>query len=84
MSSLFLKVTTTGLPKHSRNGMPDYTQLEKYDTARLLQVDVLVCDCALYALEHCTWVVSSGTLLEKQSESDKEEGFQGNLGSLVK
>ena len=22
-------------------------------------------------------------LLEKQSESDKEEGFQGNLGSLV-
>ena len=24
-----------------------------------------------------------GTLLEKQSESNKEEGFQGNLGSLV-
>ena len=28
-------------------------------------------------------VGSLGTLLEKQSESNKEEGFQGNLGSLV-
>ena len=28
-------------------------------------------------------VGSLGTLLDKQSESDKKEGFQGNLGSLV-
>ena len=40
-------------------------------------------DPPLDGLSFSNQLKAMGTLLDKQSESDKEEGFQGNLGSLV-